>query len=206
VDPQLAARPRLTRAETKEKTHDLLLEAAQEAFARFGYQGTTLDRIAADAGFTKGAVYAHFRNKEALYLELLADGMKRNTESAEELLALLAEKPERLDEELGAWFDEFDASNSVPLLALEMDWESRRNACFAVKLERVVAQQQNTVSRILARYFEVVNRDPPIPLHELAITIIALSRGVAIARQTLHSTALTSAKVVRILLGMPVPG
>jgi hypothetical protein len=87
-----------------------------------------------------------------------------------------------------------------------MDWESRRNACFAVKLERVVAQQQNTVSRILARYFEVVNRDPPIPLHELAITIIALSRGVAIARQTLHSTALTSAKVVRILLGMPVPG
>jgi AcrR family transcriptional regulator len=200
----IAPRPRLSRAETRENTHRLLLEAAQHAFTRFGYQGATLDDIAAAAGFTKGAVYAHFRNKEALFLELLADGMRSNTEGTEDLLALLAEKPERLDEELGAWFDQFDASNNVPLLALEMDLESRRNASFAVKLEQVVGQQQNAVSLVLARYFEIVNRDPPIPVEELAITIIALSRGVALARQTRHSTALTSAKVVRILLGMPV--
>jgi len=205
VDRQLAAKPRLTRAESKENTHSVLLEAAQEAFTRFGYQGATVDRIAAAAGFTKGAVYAHFRNKEALFLELLADGMKRNIQDTEELLTLLAAKPERLDEELGAWLDQFDASNKVPLLALEMDLESRRDASFAVQLEQVVGQQQSTVSLLLTRYFEIVDRDPPIPIDELATTIIALSRGVALARQTRHSTALTSAKVARILLGMPVP-
>ena len=205
MDRQLAAKPRLTRAESKENTHSVLLEAAQEAFTRFGYQGATVDRIAAAAGFTKGAVYAHFRNKEALFLELLADGMKRNIQDTEELLTLLAAKPERLDEELGAWLDQFDASNKVPLLALEMDLESRRDASFAVQLEQVVGQQQSTVSLLLTRYFEIVDRDPPIPIDELATTIIALSRGVALARQTRHSTALTSAKVARILLGMPVP-
>ena len=206
MNRQLVAKPRRTRAETKETTHRLLLDAAQKAFTRVGYQGATLDDIAAAAGFTKGAVYAHFRNKEALFLELLADGMKRNIESAEELVVLLAENPERLDDELGAWIDEFDATNSVPLLALEMDLESRRNASFAVKLEPVVGHQQKTVSEVLVRYFEIVNRDPPIPVDELAITIISLSRGVALARQARHSTELTSAKVVRILLGMPVPG
>ena len=87
-------RPRLSRAETKENTHRLLLEAAERAFVAFGYQGATLDRIAAEAGFTKGAVYAHFRNKEALFLELLADGMKRNAGDAEQILTLLAEKPD----------------------------------------------------------------------------------------------------------------
>jgi len=199
-----AARPRLSRAETKENTHRLLLEAAQTAFVRSGYQGATLDLIAAEAGFTKGAVYAHFRNKEALFLELLADGMKRNTADVEQFLNLLAEKPDRLDEELGQWIDRFDAVNNVPLLALEMDLESRRNPSFAALLETVVAKQYDVISRFLTRYFEVVGREPLMPVGELGKTIIAVSRAVALARQTRHSAELTSAKTVRILLGMPI--
>ncbi|HMI41587.1 MAG TPA: helix-turn-helix domain-containing protein [Sphingomicrobium sp.] len=195
---------RLSRAESKENTHRLLLDAAERVFVRLGYQGATLDGIAAEAGFTKGAVYWHFRNKEALFLELLADGMKRNAGAAEQILNLLAEKPERLDDALGEWFDQFDANSNVPLLGLEMDMESRRNPSFAALLDQVVGRQRKTVSRILARYFEVVERDPPIPVDELAGTMIALAKTVALARQTRHSATLTSAKAVRILLGMPV--
>jgi AcrR family transcriptional regulator len=200
----IAARPRLSRAETKENTHRLLLEAAQTAFVRSGYQGATLDVIAAEAGFTKGAVYAHFRNKEALFLELLADGMKRNTEAAEQILFSLAGNPERLDDALGQWIDQVDAVNTVPLLALEMDLESRRNPSFAILLDGIVAKQHEVVSRFLARYFEAVARDPLMPLDELGKTILAVSRTVALARQTRHSATLRSAKVIRILLGMPV--
>ena len=58
-----AAPTRLTRAESKEKTHRLLLDAAERVFVRLGYQGATLDGIAAEAGFTKGAVYWHFRTR-----------------------------------------------------------------------------------------------------------------------------------------------
>ena len=75
--------PRLNRAETKEQTHRRLLEAAERVFLKMGYQGATLDSIAADAGYTKGAVYWHFDSKEALFLELLATGMKRNAEDAQ---------------------------------------------------------------------------------------------------------------------------
>lgn len=199
-----AAPTRMTRAENKDQTHRLLLDAAERVFIRLGYQGATLDGIAAEAGFTKGAVYWHFRNKEALFLELLADGMRRSAGDAEQILTLLEEKPERLDEEMGQWFDRFDANSNVPLLALEMDLESRRNPSFAALLDGVVGKQHNVVSQILARYFELMGREPPMPVDELAKTIIALLRAVALARQTRHSATLKTEKVIRILLGMPV--
>src|SRR5688572_29674975 len=96
----LAPRPRLSRAETKENTHRQLLDAAERVFVRLGYQGATLDVIAAEAGFTKGAVYWHFQSKEALFLELLADGLKRSSQDLDQLMTMIEEKPERLDVEL----------------------------------------------------------------------------------------------------------
>ncbi len=49
-----------------------LLAAAIDCFARFGYQGTSIDRIARHAGVTKGALYYHFRDKEELLFEAVS--------------------------------------------------------------------------------------------------------------------------------------
>jgi AcrR family transcriptional regulator len=43
-----------------------LTDIAIDCFARFGYKGTSIDRIARAAGLTKGAIYYHFKDKEAL--------------------------------------------------------------------------------------------------------------------------------------------
>lgn len=43
-----------------------LTDIAIDCFARFGYKGTSIDRIATAAGLTKGAIYYHFKDKEAL--------------------------------------------------------------------------------------------------------------------------------------------
>jgi AcrR family transcriptional regulator len=43
-----------------------MLAAAIDCFARHGYQGTSIDRIAREVGVTKGALYYHFRDKEEL--------------------------------------------------------------------------------------------------------------------------------------------
>jgi AcrR family transcriptional regulator len=43
-----------------------LLSTAIDCFARYGYAGTSTDRIAKAAGVTKGALYYHFRDKEQL--------------------------------------------------------------------------------------------------------------------------------------------
>lgn len=49
-----------------------MLAAAGRCFGASGFEATTLDRIAAEAGVTKPIVYRHFTSKEALYLALLA--------------------------------------------------------------------------------------------------------------------------------------
>src|ERR1700752_3058201 len=50
-----------------------LISVAIDCFARFGYQGTSIDRISRSAGVTKGALYYHFKDKEALLFGALDD-------------------------------------------------------------------------------------------------------------------------------------
>jgi TetR/AcrR family acrAB operon transcriptional repressor len=50
-----------------------LMATAIDCFARYGYQGTSIDRIANAAGVTKGAIYYHFRDKEELLFEAVKD-------------------------------------------------------------------------------------------------------------------------------------
>ena len=62
---------RLSRAERKEMTRELLLDAAIDVFAEKGYHGASLDDVADAAGFTKGAVYSNFTRKSDLFRALL---------------------------------------------------------------------------------------------------------------------------------------
>ena len=60
-DEQLAAR----RAE--------ILAAARRAFARHGYEGATVKVLEAETGLSRGAIFHHFRDKDALFLALAED-------------------------------------------------------------------------------------------------------------------------------------
>src|SRR5581483_2177482 len=59
---------RRTRSEAKEDTRARLLAAARRVFVREGFHGATVDMVAAEAGFTKGAVYSAFTSKADLFL------------------------------------------------------------------------------------------------------------------------------------------
>jgi AcrR family transcriptional regulator len=62
---------RLTRDERRDLTREQLLDAAERVFARLGFHGASVDAVAAEAGFTKGAVYSNFPGKDALFLALV---------------------------------------------------------------------------------------------------------------------------------------
>jgi AcrR family transcriptional regulator len=61
----------LTPERRRQQTRDYLLAAAAQVFSERGFHGTTLDEVAAAAGFTKGAVYSNFKSKDDLFLALL---------------------------------------------------------------------------------------------------------------------------------------
>lgn len=57
--------------ERRARTRAVLLRAAATAFAERGYEGASVDAIAASVALSKGAVYAHFPSKLDLYLEVV---------------------------------------------------------------------------------------------------------------------------------------
>lgn len=61
----------MRQAERRAQTTQRLLDAAADVFTRRGFHAATVDDIAEAAGYTKGAVYANFAGKEALFLALL---------------------------------------------------------------------------------------------------------------------------------------
>jgi len=58
--------PKAARLRDPERTRERLLQAAAREIYRSGFQSASLDGILASAGVTKGALYHHFKNKEAL--------------------------------------------------------------------------------------------------------------------------------------------
>jgi AcrR family transcriptional regulator len=72
---------RVSRGERQAQTRSDLIAAAREVFLRRGFHGATLEEIAQEAGYTKGAVYSNFEDKDALYLAVLDAHYERRIEA-----------------------------------------------------------------------------------------------------------------------------
>jgi len=164
---------RLTRSERTAQTRRELLEAAERRFFADGYHGTTLDDIAIDAGYTKGAVYSTFRSKAGLFLALFDEVIERRLRDIRELLAHHADPDERLAA-LGR--QPVEASNAKFLmLSIEFWLLAARDPAL---LEEFAARHR----RLRASIAEFRPDDVALPAGDWAIVTLALSNGLAIER------------------------
>ncbi|REF00767.1 TetR/AcrR family transcriptional regulator [Thermomonospora umbrina] len=65
-------KPRRKQADRRARTRSALLEAAARQLSTRGYANLALERVASEAGYTRGAVYHLFANKEELALAVVA--------------------------------------------------------------------------------------------------------------------------------------
>lgn len=87
--------PPLTQGQRSARTREQLLRAAERRFCSHGYHGTSLEDVAGDAGYTKGAVYAAFKSKGGLFLAVCEVVFEQRLEQVGALFALEADS--RLD-------------------------------------------------------------------------------------------------------------
>ena len=78
---------RETREARRGRTRQELLEAATRVFARRGFHGASVDDVAADAGYTTGAVYSNFDGKEDLFLSAFEHQIARHAREVGEAVA-----------------------------------------------------------------------------------------------------------------------
>ncbi len=197
--------PRLTRAQSKERTYDALLDAAHNTFLERGYQGATIDAIAAEAGFTKGAVYAHFDSKEELLCVLFTRTLRQNAERLNEIIDEATNSADILMQGIGQWI-ESDRMNRVAALGAELEIESRNNPKLRTDVQDAIDEHETGISRILDRYFSIVEREPPLPFEELASAMIITAEGFALAQAARHDERISAAPLFRLILGIAPPG
>ena len=145
----------MTTQQRGEETRKRLLDAAQEAFALYGYDGTSVAEICRRTGVTKGAFYHHFPSKQDVFLELL----ERWLEGVNAQLAALRAQSRTVPQELVSMTDTMqrvfqEAGGQLPLFLEFLTkagqnpqvWQAtvapfrRYHGFFAAMIERGVAE------------------------------------------------------------------
>lgn len=155
-----------------------ILDAARQMFATQGFDGASMDQIAAEAGVSKLTVYSHFGDKETLFAEVVKSYCETRLPDA-----LFAEAPglplrERLLQIARAFFAMVSDAQAVagqrilcsPQIAgsplPRLFWESgprRVQAGFAALLERRIGAGElavDDVPRAASQFFSLLKGEP----------------------------------------------
>jgi len=169
-----------------------LLDAAAIVFARNGFHGSTLDEVAATAGFSKGAVYSNFKSKDDLFLVLFHERVDRQFAVVSEALEtgshLQAEQFPRIRQILRSDASPWD--DSFVTLWLEFVLYARRNPDAQKKLAASAQRARAQVQALIEHEYEVVGVTPKYPAADLAEIGMALFNGLGLDR-LIDPTAVT---------------
>jgi AcrR family transcriptional regulator len=178
------ARPkRLTRQEKQAQTRERLLEAAVRVFLRRGLQGSSVEEIAAEAGFTRGAFYSNFKSKEELFVELLQDRVYRQyAEMADEAQARPGTPRERLRWGIERVRDvqKGEAGGWLFRLWLECLTQAARDEDFRELAATFWSGNRAVLAENVKTTFKEIGRKPPLPAKQIATAMIALDVGLAV--------------------------
>jgi AcrR family transcriptional regulator len=195
------ARPRLTQAERRARTRAALLEAAAKGFSRYGYGNLILEQVAKDAGYTRGALYHLFQNKEELALAVV-DWVAATWE--QEVWQPAARKAAPVDVLVALArghivYCRRDVARVM--MALRVEFDGR---------EHPVGRAVEDIGKGLARRFSALitagRRDGSIPagppVRTLAVAAIAAMEGLAIQLAGAPHDEVMATRAVRGVLGL----
>jgi AcrR family transcriptional regulator len=166
-------------AETRER----LLSAAAEVFAQRGYEGTRVAHIAAAAGVSNGALYAHFGSKA----ELLVDALR--THGRRLLADLFAADPSQSITDLllvigRGLIRRRDASGYLIVEALVA---ARRDDDVAKAMRSYVGERADWLSDLMRVAQTDGELDPGLSPNALAHFCLLLAMGSALVTPDLHA-------------------
>ncbi|GAA1001094.1 hypothetical protein GCM10009555_105070 [Acrocarpospora macrocephala] len=169
----------VTAAETRER----LLRAAAEVFAERGYDGTRVADIAAAAGVSNGALYAHFGSKaELLVAALRAHGRRL-------LAGLFAADPDRSITDLllaiGRWLPR--RRDPSRFLIVEALVAARRDADVAGPTRAYVGERADWLAELVRLGQAGDELDPALSPGALAHFCLLLAMGSALITPDLHA-------------------
>lgn len=171
---------RWTKERRAEHVRQILLDAAEEVFARKGLTGAALEEIAEAAGFTRGAIYSQFGAKEKLFLAVVDRQRQRFLDGFAEVM----ESFHRLsDVDVDGLADRWRELSSGPdraALGYELTLYLLRNP---EARERVAAQRLETVRALgefISKNVARIGGTLTIDAETLARVVLAANNGITL--------------------------
>ena len=141
--PVKELKPRSKHQERTEATQAKLLQAAETIFTRDGFAAAKLEQIAEKAGYTRGAIYAHYKSKEDLFLDLLEQRMVGKMATMRTLLEGATSPEERL-EKFRMQMLSMTCDRSWALLILEFKLFALRQPKLKTRMRKLMLMMHST--------------------------------------------------------------
>ena len=174
--------PRLTRKEKQAHTRECLMQSAAKVFTKRGLQQASIDEVAEDAGFTKGAFYANFKSKEELFLAMLDERFSERIDEIERVIAgegTTAEKARRAGDDFTQMIV---ADPEWQRLFFEFSAYAARNDEFRQELVTRYRSMRDRVAAALRARGEAAGLESALPYEQIALMTCAMANGVALEK------------------------
>jgi AcrR family transcriptional regulator len=175
---KMAVPQRLSRKESQQQTRARLLQAAAQVFSRRGFYAASIDDVAAEAGFSKGAVYSNFASKEDLFLALVEQRFESDARDFENIGHFLDYHPE--PGEVSEYTQAIAADRTWNLLVIEFFLYAVRDETLRQKMSSHLRKLHDQMTARLRETLAAQGRTPAIPLEQLPMVISALGVGLSI--------------------------
>jgi AcrR family transcriptional regulator len=146
-------RRRLTREESRARTRELVLDSALETFRRDGFHQASIDEIAEAAGFSRGAVYSSFANKEDLFLALLDREVRQKVQLIAEGVIETESVEQAARVAASAFYQRHLADPGWSLLMAEFSAHAARNPAIAQRYREQDRHLREVGIRLIAGSF-----------------------------------------------------
>ena len=173
---------RLTREEKKALTRRELLDAAARVFLRRGFFAASLDEVAEEAGFSKGAVYSNFSDKEDLLLALIEDRAELRRQRVFELVDADAPLDVQAREGGQAFNHILEEEREWAPLFLEFWVCVARNPALEARFAPRYRAMKSAIATQLQDGALHAGRELPIAAERLATALFAIGNGFSLER------------------------
>jgi AcrR family transcriptional regulator len=174
--------PRLSRKERQAQTRSCLMHSAAKVFAKRGLQQASIDEVAEDAGFTKGAFYANFKSKEELFLAMLDERFAQRIEEIERVIAAEGSEAEKAQRAGDDFTRMVSADPEWQRLFLEFTAYAARSEEFREELVTRYQWLRSRIAAALQARAEELGVHSEIPVEQITMMTCAMANGVAIER------------------------
>ena len=172
MKPNESREARLTRTQSMALTREKLVVSALKTFLQEGYSGATIEGISENAGFSRGAFYAHFASKEDIFLEIVASEADKITPMLIERIGA-ASSPSEMIGIVSGWAEERSQTQSIAMLMSEAMQQAQRNGTLDERYRQLFRQNWHSVGEAMRPFFP--DQRLPCAPEEVVAIIVALS-------------------------------